>query len=96
MSEHIDLRDICINSIVLNLVNLEYDLGHGYIAIDSAQIGRAGLREFLKDRSISADATPQESNFRRALRFRDGRHPAAIYYYRALQDLLDPLHFRRK
>jgi transcriptional regulator with XRE-family HTH domain len=55
-----------------------------------------GLREFLKDRALSADATPEEIDFLRGLRFKDGRHPTAIYYYRELQNLRDPLHFRRK
>jgi transcriptional regulator with XRE-family HTH domain len=55
-----------------------------------------GLREFLKDRSLSADATPEEVDFLRRLRFKDPRRPTAIYYYRELQNLRDPLHFRRK
>jgi transcriptional regulator with XRE-family HTH domain len=55
-----------------------------------------GLLEFIKDRSLSADATPEEIDFLRGLRFKDGRHPTAIYYYRELQNLRDPLHFRRK
>jgi transcriptional regulator with XRE-family HTH domain len=55
-----------------------------------------GLREFLKDRSLSGDATPEEIEFLRRLRFRNGRRPTALYYYRELQNLRDPLHFRRK
>ena len=55
-----------------------------------------GLREFLKDRSLSGDATPEEIDFLRGLRFNRDRRPTAIYYYRELQNLRDPLHFRRK
>jgi transcriptional regulator with XRE-family HTH domain len=55
-----------------------------------------GLREFLKDRSLSGDATPEEIEFLQHLRFEDGRRPTALYYYRELQNLRDPLHFRRK
>ena len=55
-----------------------------------------GLRAFLKDRSLSGDATPEEIEFLRQLRFRDGRRPTALYYYRELQSLRDPLHFRQK
>jgi transcriptional regulator with XRE-family HTH domain len=55
-----------------------------------------GLREFLKDASLSADASDEEIDFLRRLRFRDGRNPTALYYYRSLQNLRDPLHFRRK
>src|SRR5881296_1908783 len=41
-----------------------------------------GLRAFLKDRSLSGDATPEEIEFLQQLRFKDGRRPAALYYYR--------------
>jgi hypothetical protein len=54
-----------------------------------------GLRAFLKDRSLSGDATPEEIEFLRQLRFIDGRRPTALYYYRELQSLRDPLHFRK-
>ena len=55
-----------------------------------------GLQEFLKDRSLSGDATPEEVEFLKQLRFRNGRRPTALYYYRELQNLRDPLHFHRK
>jgi len=55
-----------------------------------------GLREFLKDHSLGKDASPEEIEFLRRLRFKDGRGPTALYYYRELQSLRDPLHFRRK
>jgi len=52
-----------------------------------------GLEEFLRDASLSGDATAQEIEFLKNLRFKD-RHPVALYYYRELQNLRDPLHFR--
>lgn len=52
----------------------------------------AGLQEFLKDSSLSSDATAEEIEFLKALKFR-GRRPSALYYYRELQSLRDPLHF---
>jgi transcriptional regulator with XRE-family HTH domain len=52
-----------------------------------------GLEEFLRDRSLSGDATGEEIEFLKRLRFKD-RLPAPIYYYRELQNLRDPLHFR--
>jgi hypothetical protein len=52
-----------------------------------------GFEQFLKDRSLSGDATEDEIEFLRALKFK-GRRPAPIYYYRELQSLRDPLHFR--
>jgi transcriptional regulator with XRE-family HTH domain len=55
-----------------------------------------GFREFLKDRSLSGEAMPEEIEFLQNLRFNDGRRPTALYYYRELQNLRDPLHFSRK
>jgi transcriptional regulator with XRE-family HTH domain len=55
-----------------------------------------GLRAFLKDRSLSGSATPEEVEFLRQLRFKNGRRPTPLYYYRELQNFRDPLHFRRK
>ena len=52
-----------------------------------------GLQKFLADRSLSGTATPQELAFLTGLRF-PGRHPTALYYYRELQSLRDPLHFQ--
>lgn len=52
-----------------------------------------GLREFLEDASLSEDATEEEIGFLRNLKFRD-RRPTPLYYYRELQNLRDPLHFR--
>lgn len=52
-----------------------------------------GLREFLQDPSLSGDATTAEVAFLRTLRFRDKR-PTALYFYREVQSLRDPLHFR--
>ena len=53
-----------------------------------------GLREFLRDRSLSAGAAEDEIEFLKRLRFA-GKRPTALYYYRELQSLRDPLHFRR-
>lgn len=51
-----------------------------------------GLKEFLNDTSLSGTATKEEIDFLRNLRF-NGKHPTALYYYRELQNLRDPLHF---
>lgn len=51
-----------------------------------------GFEEFLKDQSLSADATEQEIEFLKSLDLK-GRRPSALYYYRELQNLRDPLHF---
>jgi transcriptional regulator with XRE-family HTH domain len=52
-----------------------------------------GLKEFLKDASLAAGASQEEIEFLKRLKF-NGRRPAALYYYRELQNLRDPLHFR--
>src|SRR6266571_2858444 len=52
-----------------------------------------GLVEFLRDPSLSGTATAQELAFLKSLLFTD-RRPTALYYYRELQNLRDPLHFR--
>ncbi len=52
-----------------------------------------GLQAFLQDTSLSGDATEEEIAFLRHLRFKDKR-PTPLYYYRALQNFRDPLHFR--
>ncbi len=51
-----------------------------------------GLKEFLRRQSVSGDATEEEIEFLKKLRF-DGKHPTLLYYYRELQNLRDPLHF---
>ena len=52
-----------------------------------------GLEEFLHDPGLSGSVTAEEIDFLRRLRFRD-RRPTGLFYYRALQNLRDPLHFR--
>lgn len=51
-----------------------------------------GLTEFLQTAAMSGDATDEEIEFLRSLRFKKSR-PSALYYYRELQNLRDPLHF---
>jgi predicted transcriptional regulator len=52
-----------------------------------------GLTAFLQNPSLSREATAQEIEFLRGLRFQ-GKRPTALYYYREMQNLRDPLHFR--
>ncbi|PYV12348.1 MAG: XRE family transcriptional regulator [Acidobacteria bacterium] len=60
---------------------------------DQAFDEEPGLKEFRGNPSLSADATEEEIEFLRKLRFRRKR-PTPLYYYRELQNLRDPLHFR--
>src|SRR2546427_3044364 len=52
-----------------------------------------GFKEFLNDSSLSGTATTEEIEFLKKLRF-NGKRPTSLYYYRELQSLRDPLHFR--
>jgi transcriptional regulator with XRE-family HTH domain len=52
-----------------------------------------GFKRFLRDRSLSGDAIAEEIEFLKRLKF-NGKRPTALYYYRELQNLRDPLHFR--
>ena len=55
---------------------------------------KAALAEFLNDPHFNDDLTEEEIRFLRRQRF-GGRRPTKLYYYRALQNLRDPLHFRQ-
>lgn len=59
---------------------------------DSGSDG-AGWKAFLHDAALSGTATEPELAFLKRLRV-PGKHPTALYYYRELQNLRDPLHFR--
>jgi transcriptional regulator with XRE-family HTH domain len=52
-----------------------------------------GFEEFLGMPALSGDATEEEIEFLRGLRFKQ-LQPLALYYYRELQNLRDPLHFQ--
>jgi transcriptional regulator with XRE-family HTH domain len=52
-----------------------------------------GLKEFCSNPAMSADAADEEIEFLKRLRFK-GSRPTALYYYRELQNLRDPLNFR--
>ncbi|MBZ5515693.1 MAG: helix-turn-helix transcriptional regulator [Acidobacteriia bacterium] len=52
-----------------------------------------GLKAFLEDPVLARGATREEVEFLKKLRFKQKR-PTPLYYYRELQNLRDPLHFR--
>jgi transcriptional regulator with XRE-family HTH domain len=54
-----------------------------------------GLKEFLQHSLLSSNATEEEIDFLKRLRFK-GKRPTPVYYYRELQNLRDPLHFREE
>ncbi len=66
-----------------------------FIELESDQhfVEEPGLKGFLQDPSLSATATAEELAFLKRLKFK-GKRPTPLYYYRELQNLRDPLHFR--
>ena len=60
---------------------------------EAASDEEPGLKEFLEPSPFSQSITEEEIDYLKRLRF-NGRHPTALFYYRELQNLRDPLHFR--
>lgn len=60
---------------------------------DEGAAHEPGFAEFMRDRSLSGSATAEEIAFLERLTF-TSRRPTALYFYRELQSLRDPLHFR--
>ena len=60
---------------------------------ESPSVDEPGFLQFLGDRGMSGDTTPEEVAFLKSLKFKSKR-PTSLYYYRELQNLRDPLHFR--
>ena len=56
---------------------------------------KQGLTEFVNDGRLSGDATEEEIRMLRR-QWLGERRPTKLYYYRALQNLRDPLHFSER
>jgi len=96
----IDSWDIDLSSFGMNIVlNRRFAQGRSrrfeFVEAESDRPfgDEPGLDAFLKDASLSGKVTPEEIEFLKRLRFK-GKRPAPLYYYRELQNLRDPLHFR--
>jgi transcriptional regulator with XRE-family HTH domain len=96
----IDSWDIDLSGFAMQVVlNRRLAPGHPkrfeFVETESDQPfgGEPGLNEFLQDASLSGNTTQEEIEFLKRLRFK-GRRPTALYYYRELQNLRDPLHYR--
>ena len=95
----IESWDIDLATFALDIVlNARVVSGHvrrfEFIERESGEVfvEEPGLREFLEDPALSGTATEEEVTFLKRLKFR-GKRPTALYYYRELQNLRDPLHF---
>jgi len=92
----IDLATFCIEIVLNRRVAPGHEKKFEFVEkgpVTSLQ-AEPGLREFLDDASLSGDATEEELVFLRSLTF-ENKRPTPLYYYRELQSLRDPLHFRR-
>ena len=54
----------------------------------------SGFLDFIEDASLAIDVTEEEAELLRTHSFGE-RQPTKLYYYRALQNLRDPIHFSR-
>jgi transcriptional regulator with XRE-family HTH domain len=94
----LDSWDIDLATFRLDIVlNPRVVAGHvkrfEFLEREAELVEAPGLREFLDDPALSGTATEVEVAFLRRLNLK-GRRPTPLYYYRELQNLRDPLHFR--
>ena len=95
----IESWDIDLNNFGMEIVlNRRLAPGHPrkfeFVERETAQPQEeTGLKAFLNDSSLSGNVTAEELRFFKRLRFKD-KQPTPLYYYRELQNLRDPLHFR--
>lgn len=91
----IDLTTFCIEIVLNRRVAPGHQKKFEFVERDPtvALQEESGLKEFLEDSSLSGDATEEEIAFLRTLIF-ENKRPTPLYYYRELQSLRDPLHFR--
>lgn len=93
----IDLETFSIEIILNNRVVSEHVKKLEFVEKEPEQPFKEepGLKKFLRDTVLSGDANEEEVAFLRKLRFNTKR-PTPLYYYRELQNLRDPLHFRTR
>ena len=92
----IDLASFAVEVVLSRRLASGYAKRFEFVERDAGRPAREepGFKEFLRDPHLSGDAAREEIAFLRGLRF-EGRRPTSLYYYRELQSLRDPLHFRR-
>ncbi len=89
----VDLGTLSLEFVMNNRVAAEPVRRFVFVESEAGRGVEPGFQQFLADASLSAGATAAELEFLGSLRFRD-RRPTPLYYYRELQNLRDPLHFR--
>ena len=91
----VDLATFALDIVLTNRVASGNVKRFEFIETESAQqvMEETGLKGFLQDPALSGTATAEEIEFLKRLKFK-GSRPTPVYYYRELQSLRDPLHFR--
>jgi len=91
----IDLSSFGMNVVLNRRFALEHSKRFEFVEAESDRAfgDEPGLNSFLKDASLGGNVTPEEAEFLKRLKFK-GKRPTPLYYYRELQNLRDPLHFR--
>ncbi len=89
----IDLATFSIEVLLNRLLSPVRVVHIEFVERDEVAQVEPGFEEFLNLPELRGNATPEELAFLRILGFR-GRRPTALFYYRELQNLRDPLHFR--
>jgi len=91
----IDLRTFALDLVLNPRVTAGHVKRFEFVEREADQVfvEAPGLREFLEDPALSGTATEEEIALLRRLNLK-GRRPTPLYYYRELQNLRDPLHFR--
>lgn len=96
----IDAWDIDLNNFAMEIV-LNRRLAPGYLKkVEFVEIDsngsfeeEPGFKEFVRNPALRGAASEEEIAFLKRMWFA-GKHPTALYYYRELQNLRDPLNFR--
>lgn len=94
LESRIESWDVDLGTLALEITPRRHEPRRFAFAEQSAA-PEPGLERFLADHSLSGSATPAELEFLKGLRF-TGPRPTALYYYRELQNLRDPLHFEQR
>ena len=95
VSWDIDLTTFSMEIELNRKITRDYSKKFEFVETTSPGGDYAGLNEMIEDPVLGRDVPSEEVVFLKRLRFDDERQPTALYYYRELQNLRDPLHFRR-
>lgn len=91
---NIDLKTFAVEVLLNNRLASARMMHFQFVETDGLRGAEeeTGLKDFLRNSGMSGDASDEEIDFLKSLKFRYQR-PSALYYYRELQSLRDPLHF---